>query len=275
MVDNKSAGTPGSRPQGGGYQGNRPQGGNRPPQRGGFQRNRPQREVEEKVWVPKSQLGKDVLAGKYPTMRDVLVSGKQILEEEITDFLIPNLGTELVNVGQAKGKFGGGRRKTSKATQKVTREGSRMSFAMLTLSGDKDGIVGFGVGKSHETVPSREKAIRNAKKNLIMIRRGCGDWGCFCGTAHSIPFAVVGREGSCEVRLMPAPKGTGLVVESELKKMLELAGIKDVWSKTFGQTKNKNNLIKAGFNALKNLQTIKLTPQTMEGRGIKDGNKDE
>ena len=260
-------------PQGGGFNRGGPNRGG--PQRGGPRRDRPQRVVEEKIWVPKTQLGKDVLAGKYTNLRDVIINGKQIMESEITDYLVPDLGTELVNVGQAKGKFGGGRRKTSKATQKVTREGSRMSFSMITLSGDKNGVVGFGVGKSRETVPSREKAIANAKKNLIMIRRGCGDWGCFCGTAHSIPFAVEGREGSCIVRLMPAPKGTGLVIESELKKMLELAGIKDVWSKTFGQTKNKTNLIKAGFNALKNLQTMKLNPLTVEGRGIKDGDKDE
>lgn len=241
-------------------------------------RNRPERNQEpvvEKVWVPKTQLGKDVLAGKYNNMRDVLLAGNTILEPEVTEYLIPNLDTEMVNLGQAKGKFGGGKRKTSKATQKVTREGSRMSFAMLVLSGNHDGVVGFGFGKARETVPSREKAIRNAKTNLIQIRRGCGDWGCFCGTAHSIPFAVVGREGSVTVTLMPAPKGTGLVVESELKKMLQLAGVKDVWSKTSGQTRNKINLIKAGFNALRQLQEMKLIPQVVEGRGIKDGDKEE
>jgi len=213
--------------------------------------------------------------GKVTNMRDVLLSGRALLEEEITEFLIPDLGTELVNLGQAKGKFGGGRRKSSKPTQKKTREGNKMSFSMLVLSGNRDGIVGFGFGKSRETVPSREKSLRNAKKNLIVIRRGCGDWGCFCGTAHSIPFAVEGVSGSCRVKFMPAPKGTGLVVEAELKKMLQLAGIKDVWSKTYGSTKNKINLIKAGFEALKNLQTMKLNPTTFKGRGIKDGDKDE
>ena len=260
-----------------------PRGPSRGPSRGPRrpQGDRPQRprrerpEPEEKVWVPKTLLGKDVLAGKYPTLRDVIVSGRPIMEAEITEFLEPNLATELVNLGQAKGKFGGGKRKTSKPTQKKTREGNKMSFSMLVLSGDRDGIVGYGFGKARETVPSREKAIRNAKKNLIQIRRGCGDWGCFCGTAHSIPFAVKGVSGSVTVELMPAPKGTGLVVESELKKMLELAGVKDVWSKTYGQTKNKINLVKAGFEALKNLQRMKMTPQTAMGRGIKDGAKDE
>ena len=243
-----------------------------------FDNNRPKRqprEEEVKVWTPKTQLGRDVLAGKYSNMRDVILSGQSILEGEIIQHLIPDLSSEFVNLGQAKGKFGGGKRKSSKATQKITREGSRMSFAMLNLIGNKDGIVGFGYGKASETVPSREKSLKAAKKNVIMIRRGCGDWGCFCGTAHSIPFETEGREGSVLVRLMPAPKGTGLVVEAELKKMLELAGIKDVWSKTIGNTGNKINLIKAGFKALDNLQKMRMTPAMMEGRGIKDGDKDE
>ena len=252
---------------------------NRNGQRGGqrFER-RPRREeapVEEKVWEPKTQLGKDVLAGKFANMSDVLIAGKKIMEPEITEYLIPGIETEFVNIGQAKGKFGGGKRKPSKSTQKITREGGRMSFSMAVISGNREGIVGLGFGKARETVPSREKALRNAKQDLAIIRRGCGDWGCFCGTAHSIPFAVEGRSGSCKVKLMPAPKGTGLVVESELRKMLELAGVKDVWSKTYGSTKNKNNLMKAGFDALKQLQRVRLHEAVKAGRGIKEGNKDE
>lgn len=263
--------------QRGGYQG---RGGSN--NRGGFQRNggsRPPRRdapaVEEKVWVPKTILGKEVLAGKYSSIDEVILSGKRVMEEQITDFLIPNLQTEFINIGQAKGKFGGGKRKISKSTQKITKEGGRMSFAMGVISGNKEGVIGLGIGKARETVPSREKAVRDAKHDMILIRRGCGDWGCFCGSAHSIPFAVEGRCSSARVILMPAPKGTGLVVESELKKMLELAGVKDVWSKTFGQTKNKINLMKAGFAALKQLQEVKLTPQVAAGRGIKEGSKDE
>jgi len=248
----------------------------RGPQRGGkrpFRRR--ERVVEEVVWVPKTLLGKDVAAGKYTTIRDAILTGKPIMEEQIADALITDLQTEFVDLGQAKGKFGGGKRKPSKPTQKKTREGNKMSFAMLAIAGNKDGVVGFGFGKSRETVPSREKSIRNAKKGLIMIRRGCGDWGCFCSTAHSIPFTVIGKSGSVTVKLMPAPKGTGLVAESELKKILQLAGVKDVWSKTYGATKNKINLVKAAFDALKKLQTMKLNTQTMKGRGIKDGDKDE
>lgn len=228
-------------------------------------------QTTENVWVPKTQLGKDVLAGKYQSLTDVLQSNQKIMEAEVTDYLYPNIPSDFINIGQAKGKFGGGKRKISKPTQKKTREGNKMSFSMICIVGNKDGIVGLGFGKSRETVPSREKAIRNAKSNLIQIRRGSGSWGSFGAGSSSIPFAVEGKCGSARVRLMPAPVGTGLVVESELKKMLQLAGIKDVWSKTFGQTKNKTNLMIAGFDALKQLQRVRLTPQVAEGRGLKDG----
>lgn len=248
---------------------------NRPQRRDNNRRPRREAIVEEKVWVPKTQLGKDVASGKVTHMRDVLLSGKRIMEEEITEKLFPSLETEFINVGQAKGKFGGGKRKPSKSTQKITMEGSVMSFTMIAVCGNRDGFVGLGIGKARETVPSREKSLRNAKKNLIMIRRGAGSWGSFGAGSTSIPFAVEGKSGSVTVKLMPAPKGTGLVVEAELKKMLELAGIKDVWSRTFGSTKNKTNLMQAGFNALKELQKMRLMPSVIEGRNIKEGDRNE
>lgn len=242
-----------------------------------FRRERRERDEETQAvqWVPKTELGRDVLAGKYSTLGEVVSSGRKIMESQITDFLEPNIAMDFINVGQAKGKFGGGKRKISKPTQKKTREGNKMSFVMIAISGNKNGIVGLGFGKSRETVPSREKAIRNAKTNLIQIRRGSGSWGSFGAGSTSIPFSVEGKCGSVTVRLIPAPVGTGLIVEKELKKMLELAGIKDVWSKTFGQTKNKINLMKAGFDALQQLQRVRLTPQVIAGRGLKDGDKDE
>ncbi len=238
-------------------------------------RPRREEEVEKKTWTPKTKLGKDVLAQKYSSISDVLKKGQKIMEPEITEFLVPDLQTEFINIGQAKGKFGGGKRKTSKSTQKVTKEGSKMSFSMISVAGNKNGVVGLGFGKAGETVPAREKALRNAKQNLIVIRRGSGSWGSFGAGSTSIPFGVTGKSGSVKVQLIPAPVGTGLVVESELKKMFELAGIKDLWSRTWGSTKNKTNLMKAGFNALKELQNMRMTPENAKGRGLMDGDKDE
>lgn len=233
--------------------------------------------VEEQsfVWTPKTSLGKEVLTGRYSSLSEVLLSGRRILEPEIVDYLQPDMKSELVNIGQSKGKFGGGKRKSSKNTQKKTKEGSKLSFAVMAVVGNGNGVVGVGVGKAAEIVPAREKALTNAKKNVCVIRRGCGDWGCFCGTPHTIPFSVEGKCGSSVVRLMPAPRGVGLVVDDELQKVLSLAGIKDVWSKTFGQAKNKVNFVSACLEALRNLENVRLTPYVVEGRGIKEGEKNE
>ena len=219
--------------------------------------------VPEKVtWDAKTQIGLDVLAGKYKSVSEILLSGKEIVEDKIVDFLEPEISIDFINVGQAKGKFGGGKRKPSKQTQKVTKEGSKMSFCVMAIIGNKNGVLGIGVGKAGDGVAAKEKSIRNAKKSLITIRRGSGSWGSFGAGSHTIPFAVEGKCSSSYIKLMPAPKGTGLVVENEVRKVLEICGIQDVWSKTFGKTKNKINLIKAVFEALKNLQKVKLTNLT-------------
>lgn len=109
-----------------------------------------------------------------------------------------------------------------------------------------------------ETVPAKEKSIRAAKKGLIEVARGCGSWECGCGEPHSLPFAVEGKCSSVKVRLLPAPKGTGLCVENELKKILKLAGYKDVWSQVSGQSVHKQNLVKACMHALRKCMMTRL-----------------
>jgi small subunit ribosomal protein S5 len=195
----------------------------------------------------------------------------KILESEIVDVLVPNLETELLLIGQAKGKFGGGKRRVFKQTQKKTSEGNKPHFATIAVVGNKDGYIGLGYGKSKETVPAREKSIRNAKLGIFKIRRGCGSWQCNCRQPHSIPFEVVGKCGSVTVRLMPAPKGAGLKVDKECQKILALAGIKDVWSTTFGQTRSKMNHIYACEAALRNLMATKINQKDIENTAIVEG----
>ena len=102
-----------------------------------------------------------------------------------------------------------------------------------------------------------KEQIKRAKLNIIKIKLGCGSWeGDPTGT-NSIPFAVEGKCGSIRMKLMPAPKGASLVVEKECAKMLGLAGIQDLYSKTKGHTATKINLLKACFDALKKLSSIK------------------
>ncbi len=212
-----------------------------------------QRPANLESWSPRTSIGKKVKDGTITDISQILDSGTKILEAEITDILLPNLSNDLILIGQAKGKFGGGQRRVFKQTQKKTAEGNKPKFATLIVVGNKDGIVGMGYGKAKETVPAREKAMRNAKTNVFKVRRGCGSWQCGCGEPHSIPFAVDGKSGSVRLKLMPAPKGTGLRTQSELVKILSAAGIKDVWSNTTGQTGTTINLVNACESALKQL----------------------
>lgn len=222
-------------------------------------------------WVPKTELGIQVKNGEITNIDQIFQSGRAILDANVVEVLIPSLETDLLLIGQAKGKFGGGQRRIFRQTQKKTKEGNKPSFATYAVVGNKDGFVGIGYGKSRETVPAREKSFRNAKVNLIKIRRGCGSWECSCGTSHSIPFAVEGKCGSTKIRLMPAPKGTGLCVEKECAKVLKLAGIEDVWSITSGQTKVKTNLIFACFEALKKLMAYKIKVDDFSNLSITEG----
>ena len=226
-------------------------------------------DVDLSSWNPKTSLGKSVKAGSIG-MDEILDKGYRLMESEIADALLPNLEVDLLFIGQSKGKFGGGQRRVFKQTQKKTQEGNKPKFATTAVVGNKDGYVGIGYGKSKETVPAREKAIRDSKTNVIKIKRGCGSWQCGCREPHSIPFTVRGKCSSVIVELIPAPKGTGLCLDGELKKILKLAGIKDVWGNCYGQTRSKINMINACFEALKNLTKMKSW-QDVRHLGIVEG----
>lgn len=222
-------------------------------------------------WHPKTSLGMKVKNGEIKNIDEILDKGLVVLESEIVDFLISNLEVELLMTGQSKGKFGGGARRVFKQTQKKTPEGNKPSFTCIAIIGNHNGYVGIGIGKSKDTVPAREKAIRNSKLNIMKIVRGCGSWECGCKEPHSIPFKTEGKCGSVEMVLMPAPKGKGLCIEKECAKILSLAGIKDVWSKTYGQTKVKTNLSNACIKALIKLVEHKVNPKSIEATGYKEG----
>ena len=229
------------------------------------------RVVDKDSWKPKTALGLMVKNNEISDIDTILVSGQPIMESEIIDILLPDMKSELLLIGQSKGKFGGGQRRVFKQTQKKTREGNKPKFATFAVVGDENGHVGIGYGKSKETVPARESANRKAKKNIIRICRGCGSWECGCNTAHSLPFKVRGKCGSVIIELMPAPRGTGLVIQRDCAKILELAGIKDVWSKSYGQTKTTINLIQACFDALKNLTRTKIKETDKAKLGYLEG----
>jgi len=229
------------------------------------------KEFDKDAWKPKTNLGKKVKSGEIKDIEYILDRGLKILEPEIVDTLVPNMDVELLLVGQSKGKFGGGSRRIFRQTQKKTREGNKPKFATIAAIGNKNGYIGLGYGKSKETVPAREKSIRNAKLNLIKIRRGCGSWQCGCKEPHTIPYKVQGKCGSVIVKLSPAPKGTGLKIEGECAKILDLAGIKDIWSKTLGKTSTKFNLIYACIDAINKLMEIRTKTEDFSNLGIVEG----
>ena len=207
-------------------------------------------EFSMESWDPKTKLGREVKDGKIKNIDEILDKGEKILEPEIVDSLL-TLKTDLILIGQAKGKFGGGKRRAWKQTQRKTEEGNVLKFSAMSVVGDENGHVGVGKGDSVETLPARGKSKIKAKLNLFKITRKCSAFDCECSETHTIPFKVSGKSGSVEIKLIPAPQGTGLVVTNELKKVLTLAGIKDIYSKTSGQTRTTVNLVKACIDALK------------------------
>ena len=203
---------------------------NKPFKRESWEERRKREEAEHLLgWVPKTKLGEDVKQGKIKNIDEILDANKKILEEEIVDTLL-NLQSDLIAIGQSKGKFGGGKRRAWRQTQRKTKEGNVPTFSTMAVVGDENGHIGVGEGKSAETLPARDKAIRKAKLNIMKVKRGCSAFDCACSELHTIPFQVEGKSGSVVVKLIPAPQGTGLVVGNNLKRILKFAGIKDVYS---------------------------------------------
>ena len=223
------------------------------------------------TWKPITEVGRKVKTGEITDINVIFDKGLQIKESQIVDALMSNMESDLLAIGQSKGKFGGGKRKAFRQTQKKTNEGNKPKFATYAVIGNRNGYVGLGYGKTKETVPAREKAFKNAKMNLFKVVRGCGSWECNCKTPHSIPYKVHAKCGSVKIALIPAPKGTGLCIEKECAKILHLAGIKDVWSKIIGQSNTKMNTIKACEMALKSLITTRVMQETKEKLSVWQG----
>lgn len=217
------------------------------------------KEVEERLasWKPKTKLGTDVFERKVKTIDEILDNGVKIKEPEIVDSLLPGLQNELIMIGGRPGKGGGIQRTPIRMSAKMHRSGRRLSSSAFVIVGNGNGVIGIGKGRAKEGRLAVQKSIQKAKLNLIKVTRGCGSWECVCGDPHSIPFVVEGKAGSVSIRLIPAPRGVGLAADNETKKLFRLAGIQDVWIKTLGNTSTRYNLIKAAFDALRNIHRYK------------------
>ena len=229
-------GRPGS--QGGrpGSQGGRPGGyGGRP----GSQGDRPRRPRREPVvipWVPKTILGKKVDSGEITAMEEIYEKGYRIQEAGIIKKLLPDLKTEVIDVG---------------LIQKMTPNGQSTRFKALVAAGNENGWLGIGLGKSKQMRIAIEKANNAAFLNVSPVKLGCGSWECRCEQKHSVPFKVKGRGGSVTIEILPGPRGLGLVAGGKIRNLLRLAGLKDAWTSTYGSTATMNSTSKALLQCLR------------------------
>ncbi len=186
-------------------------------------------------WIPRTKLG-DLVQQGLITLDKIFQNNLVVKEKEIIDQLLPQLEEDVITI---------------KMIQQMTASGQRSRFKAVVMVGS-DGFLGFGTARSKEVGPAIRKAIDRAKLAVIPILRGCGSPECGCGGIHSIPFKVEGKCGSVRIQLIPAPAGIGLACADTVKQVLKLANVQDIWSKTFGNTRTSENLVKATFDALKN-----------------------
>ncbi len=200
------------------------------------------RHDDEEEWEPVTKLGRLVKSGEIKTIDEALRSRYPVKEYQIIETLLPDLSEEVLDINMV---------------QRMTDSGRRIKFRVCVIVGNKNGYLGIGLGKDALVRNSILKATRAAELNLHYIERGCGSWECNCDEKHSLPFAVRGKSGGVEITLKPAPRGLGLAAGDTPKKVLEFAGIKDVWTKTRGSTRTTFNLAMATFNALVKTSSIK------------------
>ena len=137
---------------------------------------------------------------------------------------------------------------------KVVRGGRRFSFSALVAVGDEHGFVGIGLGKANEVPEAIQKATEQAKKSLIQVNVH----------GSTIPHEVLGQFGAAQIILKPASEGTGVIAGGATRVLLELAGIKDVLSKSVGTT-NPHNLSRATLDALVQLRKPEQRRMTLRG----------
>ena len=197
---------------------------------------RRRRQEEEEVWIPKTSIGKRVIAGEINSMEEILSKGLRIQEAGIVKKLLPDLKTEVIDVG---------------IIQKMTPNGQSTRFKALVAAGNENGWLGIGMGKSKQMRIAIEKANNSAYLNVSPVKLGCGSWECRCDQKHSVPFKVKGKGGSVTIEILPAPRGLGLVAGGKIRNLLKMAGIKDAWTTAKGSTSTMNSTSKAVLQCLR------------------------
>jgi len=197
-------------------------------------RRRGARKDDEDKWVPVTKLGRLVQQGKIKSLEQIYMHSIPVKEYQIVEFFLGSaLKDEVMKI---------------MPVQKQTRAGQRTRFKAFVVVGDMNGHVGLGVKCSKEVATAIRGSIILAKIACVPVRRGY--WGNKIGKPHTIYTKVTGKCGSVSIRLVPAPKGAGIVAAKTPKKVLQMAGISDVYTCSTGSTKTLGNFVKATFFAL-------------------------
>lgn len=183
-------------------------------------------------WHPKTKLGHLVKQGLVDA-QGIFQFSMRIKEPEIVDHLFKNLKEEVL---------------VMKSVQKQTKAGQRTRIKAVVAIGDGKEYIGLGVKSAKEAATAIRGAILNAKCNLRPIKLGY--WGDKFGETHTVTVKSTGKSGSVSMRVVPAPRGSGIRAGSVAKRIFQLAGIKDIFTSTKGNTATNENLVKAAVKAL-------------------------
>jgi small subunit ribosomal protein S2e len=247
--------------EGFGRRGARRGGDRRGDRRGGRRGDRRgKRDGDKQEWVPTTKLGRLVKGGQIKSLDEIFMFSLPIKEPQIVDHFIPSAESRPDAMKSAP--VSGEKRLKDDVikicpVQKMTSAGQRSRFKIYCIVGDGAGHIGLGVKCAREVATSIRGAIMFAKLNLSPVRMGY--WGNTFGKPHTVPCKVTGKCGSVRFRIIPAPRGTGLVAGRVPAKVMAFAGIVDAYTSAKGSTSTGGNFVRAAFDACCNTYKY-LTP---------------